>query len=227
MMEYKSSRNQVTRFLAEYRIKMRQRQRNKRTSKAHKEADLKKWHATLRERCIRFGKDETYDEKWGRFKPAERLNVDQSPLPFVIDVKRTYEYVESGSKNHDTWIAQPGSGLDKRQCTLQVAFRPEGNQPRLAIIFRGKGKRISQDEKLTWHSGVDVYFQLNAWMDTKVCCEWGERSSIAGLLKVQFHLETTKLLPSIVAPFGVVVKNAESAKKSADINLSQQKKLLT
>ena len=52
------------------------------------------------------------------------------------------------------WIAQPGSGLDKRQCTLQIMKRAEGEQPRLAIIFRGKGKRISDDEKLAWHPDV-------------------------------------------------------------------------
>ena len=166
----------IVRFLAEYKIRMRRRQRNKRISKKQKEGDLKKWHATFRERCVCSGKDETYHQKWGRFKPSERINVDQSPLPFVIDVKRTYEFVEPGSKNHNTWISQPGSGLDKRQCTLQVAFRPEGKQPRLAIIFRGKGKRISEDEKLAWHPGVDIYFQPNAWMDTKVCCEWGEKT---------------------------------------------------
>ena len=63
------------------------------------------------------------------------------------------------------WIAQPGSGLDKRQCTLQIMKRAEGEQPRLAIIFRGKGKRISDDKKLAWHPDVDVYWQEDAWAD--------------------------------------------------------------
>ena len=77
------------------------------------------------------------------------MNVDQSLLPFVIDIKSTYEYVEPGAKNHNTWIAQPGSGLDKR---------------------------LSKDEKLAWYTGVDIYFQKNAWMDTKVCCQWAKRT---------------------------------------------------
>ena len=90
--------------------------------------------------------------------------MDQSPLPFVIDVNKIYEYVEPGLKNHTTWISQRGRGPDKRQYTFQVAFCPERNQPRLTIASRGTGKRISQDEKLAWHPDVDIYFQQNAWM---------------------------------------------------------------
>ena len=63
---------------------------------------------------IRFGRDETFDPKWGRFKHHKRVNVDKSRLLFVIDAKITYEYVETGDKDHNTWITQPGSGLDKR-----------------------------------------------------------------------------------------------------------------
>ena len=49
--------------------------------------------------------------------------------------------------------------MDKRQSTLQICFRPTGKQqPRVAIIFNGKGKRISEDEKNAWHPDVDVYF---------------------------------------------------------------------
>ena len=63
----------------------------------------------------------------GEDSNQQRLHVDQNPLPFVINVKKTEEYTESGSRNHNTWISWPRGGLDKRQCTLQVVFRPEGN----------------------------------------------------------------------------------------------------
>ena len=53
------------------------------------------------------------------------------------------------------WISQPGAGLEKRQCSLQVCFRPVGEQPRLGIVFRGKG-HVSVDEKESWHPSVDV-----------------------------------------------------------------------
>ena len=137
-----------------------------------------KGHANYREKCIRSGVDDPdYDEKWGRFKPHERLNVDQSPLPFVVHGKKTYEYVppKEGS-THNTWIAQPGAGLEKRQCTLQVCFRSEGKQPKLSIIFRGKGKRISADEKLAWHPDIDVLWQDNAWLDQYICLKWFEET---------------------------------------------------
>ena len=157
---------------------MRAKQRNKKKPKVEKVPDLQKWHATFREKCIRTGKGlPGYEEKYGRFKPEERLNVDQSPLPFVVHGNRTYEFIPEGQgSTHNTHISQPGSGLEKRQCTLQIVFRCKGKQPRLSIIFRGQGKRISAVEKEAWHPDVDVYFQENAWLDQKVCLEWCKKT---------------------------------------------------
>ena len=139
--------------------------------------DLQKWHATTRVRLLRTGFHDNYDPKWGRFLSSQRLNVDQSPLPFAIDAKRTYEHVEAGKGHeHNTWISTPGDGLTKRQCSLQVCFRPVGKQPPLAIIFRGKGTRIRDDEKKAWHPDVHVYFQENAWVDNSLACQWMEKT---------------------------------------------------
>ena len=88
------------------------------------------------------------------------------------------------SKEHNTWISQPGSGLDKRQCTLQVMVRGDGRQPPLTITFRGKGKRIREDERLAWHPNVNVYFQENAWVDTKTCMDW-TNNTLKNLLTVR------------------------------------------
>ena len=175
----------IVAFLRRRNIKMMAKQRSKKKSKKEKVQPLQKWHATYRERCLRTQPNDRYDEKWGRFLPSERLNVDQSPLPFVMDAKKTYEFVELGKGHeHNTWISQPGkrfhyiyhllcsiilfstlknseplyfysffdvqfvrqiniippffigSGLEKRQCSLQVMFRPKGKQPPLGIIFR-------------------------------------------------------------------------------------------
>ena len=99
----------ITTFLRRRNIRMRTKQRSKKKSKEEKIKPLQQWHATFRERCLRTGTEERYHPKWGRFLPSERLNVDQSPLPFVIDAKRTYEYIESGQgHHHNTWISQPG-----------------------------------------------------------------------------------------------------------------------
>ena len=55
---------------------------------------------------------------------------------------------------------------------MQIVTRVEGEQPRIAIIFRGQGKRISLDEKIAWHQVVDVFWQCNAWADIKMSLKW-------------------------------------------------------
>ena len=78
------------------------------------------------------GKDKTFNSKWGKFKPHQRLNVDQSPLSSVTNPGRTYKYDELAAKDPNTWISQPRSGLDKIQGNLQVIFCPEGKKTHLA-----------------------------------------------------------------------------------------------
>ena len=128
-----------------------------------------KWHSTLRERLVKTDKDDRYDTKFGRFLPSS-YNVDQSPLPFVIDTKKTYKLLDKKNpenKNKKVWVSQPTPGFEKRQCTLQICVRAAGQQLRIAIIFRGKGLRISAAEKASWHASVDVYFLDKAWADTQ------------------------------------------------------------
>ena len=100
--------------------------------------------------------------------PEERLNVDQTLCPFAFTTKQTYHLFEGTDQHQEkVWISQPGSGLNKRQCTLHIHFRPTGPHPKLAIIFRGTGKCISDDEVQMRHPNVDVYFHEKAWVDTK------------------------------------------------------------
>ena len=106
------------------------RQRNKNKSMEVKVPDLQKWHSKFCEHCIQL--DKTFNSKWGRFKPHQHLNVDQSPLSSVTDPEITYEYDELGAKDLNIWISQPGSGQDKG--TLQVMFHPDGKLPRLAGV---------------------------------------------------------------------------------------------
>ena len=99
--------------------------------------------------------------------------MDQVPLPFVIDMNTTYESEEIGHYDK-VWVATPGSGLEKRQCTLQICFSPEDNTCRVYIIFRGTkdGKYISQAEKNLYHPAVDILWQKNAWADGEVSLKW-------------------------------------------------------
>ena len=109
----------------------------------------------------------------GNVTPERRFNVDQLPMPFAIDSKTTLEVnlSKTEKRDHRVWVANPGSGLDKCQCTLQVCISPE-RKVRTAIIFRGSGKRISADEIKAYHPDVDVYWQEKAWADTKFSVGW-------------------------------------------------------
>ena len=80
-----------------------------------------KWHATFREKCTRSGTIEPgYYTKWGRYKPEERLKADQSPVPFVVNRKRVYDYVPPREgATHNTWIAQSVADIKKRKENFQ------------------------------------------------------------------------------------------------------------
>ena len=109
---------------------------------------------------------------------VEWLNVDETLCPFAFSSKRTYHLFNEVTDQHKekVWISQPGSGLDKRQCTVQICFCPTGPHQKLAIIFRGTSKRISDDEIQTWHLDVELYFQQKAWVDTKFSCDWAKNA---------------------------------------------------
>ena len=124
---------------------------------------MKQWHSSLREKRIKTRQSKpTFDKKWRRFRPNCRFDVDQVPLPFVVDRKTTYEVVVSKAqkKDHKVWASQPRSGLDKRQCSLQVCFSPEDNV-RVGIIFRATGKRISDEEKQSIFISKNVHVQIH------------------------------------------------------------------
>jgi len=196
----------IVTFIKRHHLKLRRVQRKKKMPKEAFRESLMKWHSTLRERLVKTGNGANYDPVYGGFFPSQRYNVDQSPLPFAIDTKKTYERIEPKNKENrykNVWVSQPAPGLEKRQCTLQICFRPDGKQPKIAVIFRGQGKRLSKDEKESWHPDVDVYFQNNAWADTEFCVNW-----VNGTLK-----------PSVEGKFVLFLDNlegqiAEAFKKS-------------
>ena len=112
-------------FIKRYHLKLRRAQRSKKKDKESYREAMMKWHSTLRERLVKTGRCETYHPVYGGFVPTQRFNVDQSPLPFAIDTKKTYEHIEPKNKENkykNVWVSQPGAGLEKRQCTLQICF---------------------------------------------------------------------------------------------------------
>ena len=70
-------------------------------------------------------------------------------------------------------VAGAGAGRDKRECTLQLCFSADLTQPqpRLSIIFRGKGQ-ISAVERSRYPDDVAVLFQPKAWMDRATVRKW-------------------------------------------------------
>ena len=58
----------VVSFLKRYNVRMRARQRGMKLARQTLEPELKKWHAITREKSVRTGKKDGYDQKWGRFK---------------------------------------------------------------------------------------------------------------------------------------------------------------
>ena len=73
-------------FLSKFNIKMRRVQRRKQKPKGFYAEAMKQWLLKFRENVIKScWSKPNYDEKWGRFQPSRRFNVDQVPLPFVVD----------------------------------------------------------------------------------------------------------------------------------------------
>ena len=148
---------QIRRFLRRFRKPMQEPARRKGHVVSDAEAGV--WAVQPR------------DPKYGRFQLNERFNSDQVPLPFVNGQPETW--APKGSKRVS--IAQPLSGLEKRQCTIQPTIGPGGKLMQCTILFRGTGKRISKMEKKAYDPRVDGFFQKSAWADSNFCMAWAKR----------------------------------------------------
>ena len=105
----------------------------------------------------------------GKFQLKDIANMDQTPLPLALDDNRTYDTV--GAK--EIWVRRGQSGLDKRQCTVQLTVFGGGVcRLRPTLIFQGKGLRISKEEKSNWDKRVKVFFQEKAWCDQTIMKCW-------------------------------------------------------
>ena len=98
-----------------------------------KKLAIQKFHKLIRMKAC---KDADFTEPLGIWKLRKIANVDQTPLPFTFTDGSTY----SNKGDKTIWIRGGASGLDKRQCTVQITLFADG-EPRIKplIIFRGKG----------------------------------------------------------------------------------------
>ena len=127
----------IVNFIKRHKTQMRAKRRNLKLAKQNFRQKLVKLHLTTRKRLVRTNISETYDQKRGNFLSNQRFNVDQSPMLFAIDMKRTYHLYEPAQDQNKkkVWISHPGCGLEKGQCTLQTCFRPDRQQPRIGMFL--------------------------------------------------------------------------------------------
>jgi len=153
------------RFYLRHNLTTRKKTNKKSLAMPIRIAKWKTYHIKFRS-FMQSGK--TVCPKYGLYKPEDRYNVDQVPLPFVFDGDETIE--EVGTR---TVIVKGCSGVDgeKRQATLQMCIRARGKQPRPAIIFRGQGRFLKAERKL-YAERVDVYAQPKAWADRPFSLSW-------------------------------------------------------
>eukprot|EP00794_Sanderia_malayensis_P014570 gene14571-16073_t len=166
---FKASGKWFQRFKQRHKISLRRRTNKKKDSADEGRSVIQDFHMNLRKAVqSQRRRGACFDEKYGRWLPEKRFNVDQVPLPFVVGQDTTY--ATAGSEQ--VWVSQPSSGLEKRQATLQLCIRASSEQTvKPAIIFRGKGN-IKDDERSKYDSRVDVYFQEHTWMDEEVNMRW-------------------------------------------------------
>eukprot|EP00795_Rhopilema_esculentum_P014366 gene14366-5413_t len=167
---FKASPNWMFSFKKRHGISLR-RKTNKKKQGSHEMLPvIQAFHQQLRSdlNSCRRRTNMVNHKKWGRWVPERRFNVDQVPLPFVVDQGMTYDLKGSTS----VWISQSASGLDRRQCTLQLCIQPtEKQNVPPAIIFRGKGN-VKPAELQSYDKRVHIYWQDNGWMDSAVATQW-------------------------------------------------------
>ena len=155
---FKFSNRWFNGFCRRNRIAIRRNTHVAQKSPSMLKASIEKFHSKLlRER------------KRGTYQLRDIASMDQTLLPFVLDDEKTYD--AKGSE--EVWCSSGSSGLDKRQCTVQLTvFRDGDSRVRPTLIFRGQGKRIKPAEKSSWDKRMKVYFQTNAWCDEEIMKRW-------------------------------------------------------
>ena len=65
-------------FIKNFQVKIRRVQNRKKIDKAAQEPKIREFHLKFREGVVKSGRTKAhYDNKWGRFRPSRRYNVDQ------------------------------------------------------------------------------------------------------------------------------------------------------
>ena len=166
--DFKGCNTWIRRFMERNRLSMRRKTNGKTKSAEERKPGIQRFHARLR---LRLTNDQEltnmFDTKYGAYRPCNRYNVDQVPLPLF---KPTSTVDNLGAKR--VWIAgTKGDDSAKRFCTLQICVRlknqetladgsikPGTKQPALTTCFRGTGVRIKRSERDQYHPDVNVQY---------------------------------------------------------------------
>ena len=139
------------RFCRRYAVALRRKTHAAQTDPKQLEPAITKFHSKL----LRVRRRGVYQTK-------DIADIDQTPLPFVLDDGKTY--ADKGIS--EVWCVSRFSALDKRQCSVQLTIFADGvPRVRPLVIFRGKGLRITRKEQEAWERRVQVAFQPKAWCD--------------------------------------------------------------
>jgi hypothetical protein len=168
---FKATKGWLRNFACDYNISLRRKSNNKSEPIEVRLPKIKRWHARLRRRLKRGA---TIDPVYGRWLPRNRLSHDQVGCNLRAGLQNTYN--EKGAKR--VWIAGGKADDGKRFCTFNISARavciegkPRRGQPKMSVIFKGQGKKISAQERAGWHPNVHVRFQKKAWADDALCEE--------------------------------------------------------
>ncbi len=165
--DFKFSQGWFSRFKNRYKISFRRPTNTAQKPPSEKEEAIQQFHCQIRK--LQIPSDESDGPREERFGLHQIANMDQTPLPFSFTSGPTYDTTNTST----VWVRGGASGLDKRQCTVQLTVFADG-EPRVKplLIFRGKGTRISFREQLQYDKRVVVKFQPNAWCDQAIMEYW-------------------------------------------------------
>ena len=140
--EFKASSRWLTLFARNFSISLRRKSNTKHLSVEQRMPKCQRWHARFRRR-LKGGPASKQHPTWGRWLPEDRFSGDQ--VPCNLRERGTHTYADTGSKR--VWLVGTKADCGKRFCTLQVTAccangdpsKPRNGQPKLSIMFRGKG----------------------------------------------------------------------------------------
>ena len=141
---FKFSDGWFDRFKARNKISLRRATNTAQRPASDKLSLVRHFHTTIRSTTKPAEGAESFDV--GRFKLHQVANMNQTPLPFMFASGETYS--RTGEKT--VWVRGGASGLDKRQCTVQLTVFADG-EPRVKplLIFKGTGARITLRERVS------------------------------------------------------------------------------